>query len=414
MEKRRVVVTGLGTINPIGNNIEETWEAVKAGKCGVNMLQAFDIPDFPIKVAAEVKCDTVDEQIGVKEAKRMDRYTKLALIAAKEAVEDSGIDIEKEDAYRCGVIVSSGIGGLATIEEEQCRGMDRGFEKVSPFFIPSCISNMAAGRIAINHGFKGIATSIVTACASSNNAIGEAFHRIRDGYEEVMLCGGAESTVTPLAVGGFASMKALNKTDDPSRASIPFDAERAGFVLGEGSGILIIEELEHAKARGAKIYFEIVGYGANCDAYHITAPNPEGDAAAKCMEIAVKDAGILPTDIDYINAHGTSTHLNDDCETKAIKKAFGDHAYKLMVSSTKSMTGHLLGGAGAVEAIISGLGLKNSFVPPTIGYKTPDPELDLDYVPNEGRNCDIKYALSNALGFGGHNACVVMKKYEEA
>ena len=341
----------------------------------------------------------------------MDVYCQYACAAAKEAMADSGLEMEKENADRVGCIVSSGIGGLSTIAEEHTKGETKGYNRISPFFIPMAISNMAAGQIAIMFGLKGICTSVVTACASSNNAIGDSFHRIRDGYEDVMVCGGAEGVVMPLAIGGFQSMKALCTSEDPNRASIPFDKERHGFVLGEGAGVLVIEELEHAKARGAKIYAEIVGYGTNCDAYHITAPNPEGEGGAKCMTLAVKDAGLEMTDVDYINAHGTSTSLNDAGETLAIKKAFGDHAYKLMVSSTKSMTGHLLGAAGAVEAIITTLALKNSFVPATINYQIPDEACDLDIVPNEGRNADINVALSNALGFGGHNASLVFKKY---
>ena len=410
---RRVVITGLGTINPLANDVEKTWEAVKQGKCGIVPITHFDTTDFKVKLAAEVKDFDAAETLGLKESKRMDVYCQFACAAAKEAFADSGIDMEKEDADRIGCIVSSGIGGLTTIAEEHSKGEEKGYSRISPFFIPMAISNMAAGQIAIQFGLKGMCTSVVTACASSNNAIGDAFHRIREGYEDVMVCGGAEGSIMPLAIGGFQSMKALCTSDDPNRASIPFDKERHGFVMGEGAGILVIEELEHAKARGAKIYAEIVGYGSNCDAYHITAPNPEGEGGAKCMTLAIKDAGIDPTDIDYINAHGTSTGLNDSGETLAIKKAFGDHAYKLMVSSTKSMTGHLLGAAGAVEGIITSLALRDGFVPATINYLEKDEACDLDIVPNIGRKTDIKYALSNALGFGGHNASIVFKKYGE-
>ena len=408
---RRVVITGMGTVNPLANSVEATWDAVKEGKCGIAPITRFDTTDFKVKLAGEVKNFDPTEVLDPKEAKRMDVYSQYACAAAKEAMADSGLDMEKENADRVGCIVSSGIGGLSTIAEEHTKGETKGYNRISPFFIPMSISNMAAGQIAIMFGLKGICTSVVTACASSNNAIGDSFHRIRDGYEDVMVCGGAEGVVMPLAIGGFQSMKALCTSEDPNRASIPFDKERHGFVLGEGAGILVIEELEHAKARGAKIYAEIVGYGTNCDAYHITAPNPEGEGGAKCMTLAVKDAGLEMSDVDYINAHGTSTSLNDAGETLAIKKAFGDHAYKLMVSSTKSMTGHLLGAAGAVEAVITTLALKNSFVPATINYQVPDEACDLDIVPNEGRTADINVALSNALGFGGHNASLVFKKY---
>lgn len=411
--KRRVVITGLGTINPIGNSVEEAWKNCKAGVCGISEITAFDASEFKVKVAAEVKNFKPEDYIDKKEARRMDRYTQLAVAAANEAVKDSGLDMEKEDADRCGVLVSSGIGGLDTLANEHSRGLERGFEKVSPLFIPMCISNMAAGQIAIAHGFKGMCSCVVTACAGGTNAVGDAFHYIRDGYSEVMLCGGAEATVTPFGIGGFASMKALSLSEDPNRASIPFDKERGGFVLGEGAGILILEEYEHAKARGAKIYGEMVGYGTSCDAYHITAPSPDGSGPAKCMENAVKDAGLALNDIEYINAHGTSTHLNDVGETKAIRMVFGDHADKLMVSSTKSMTGHMLGGTGAVEAIFTTLALKEGFVPATINYQVPDEECDLDIVPNEGRQANIKVAMSNSLGFGGHNACIVIKKFEE-
>ena len=408
---RRVVITGMGTVNPLANSVEETWDAVKQGKCGIGPITHFDTTDLKVKLAGEVKNFDAAEVLGPKEARRMDVYTQYACAAAKEALADSGLDMEKENADRCGCIVSSGIGGLETICIEHSKGEEKGYSKISPYFIPMTISNMAAGQIAIMYGLKGMCTSVVTACASSNNAIGDSFHRIRDGYEDVMVCGGAEGVVIPLAIGGFQSMKALCTSEDPNRASIPFDKERHGFVMGEGAGILVIEELEHAKARGAKIYAEIVGYGTNCDAYHITAPNPEGEGGAKCMALAVKDAGLEMTDVDYINAHGTSTSLNDAGETLAIKKAFGDHAYKHMVRSTKSMTGHLLGAAGAVEGIITTLALRDGFVPATINYREKDEDCDLDIVPNEGRKVDINVALSNALGFGGHNASIVFKKY---
>lgn len=410
MEKRRVVITGMGTVNPLGNCVADTWKAVKAGKCGIGPISHFDTRDFKVKLAGEVKDFNPDELIGPKEARRMDLFTQYAFAAAKEAFEDSGLDMEKENPDKIGCIVSSGIGGLTTIAAEHAKGENKGYGRVSPFFIPMSISNMAAGQIAIAYGLKGMCSSVVTACASSNNAIGDAFHRIRDGYEDVMVCGGSEAVVMELALAGFQSMKALCTSEDPARASIPFDKERQGFVMGEGAGILVIEEYERAKARGARIYAELAGYGANCDAYHITAPNPEAIGGAKCMKLALEDAGLAPKAVDYINAHGTSTPLNDAGESLAIKKAFGDHAYKLMVSSTKSMTGHLLGAAGGLEAIITALALRDGFVPATIGYRVPDEACDLDIVPNEGRNAAIQVALSNALGFGGHNASLVFKK----
>ncbi len=409
---RRVVITGLGTVNPIGNNVKDAWENAKKGVCGIAPITRIDVTNHAVKVAGEVKDFSIEGIIDKKEARRMDLYSQFAMVAAVEAFEDSQLDMEKEDALRCGVIFSSGIGGMETTEANYATGEKRGYDKVSPFYIPMGISNMAAGNIAIRTGFKGMCTCVVTACASSNNAIGDAFHYVRDGYAEVMLCGGSESAITHLGVGGFTSMKALNTTDDPNRASIPFDKERAGFVMGEGAGALILEEYEHAKARGAKIYAEVVGYGATCDAYHITAPCPDGAGGAAAMTMALKDANIAPEQVGYINAHGTSTHLNDAGETMAIKTAFGDHAYKLMVSSTKSMTGHLLGGAGAVEAVFSTMALKDGFIPATINYQVPDEECDLDIVPNEGRNVQVDYALSNSLGFGGHNASVIFKRWE--
>ena len=410
--KRRVVITGMGTINPLGNNVADAWKNVRENVCGIGPITGFDTTAFPVKLAGEVKGFNPDDTIGKKEAKRMDRFTQLAVAAAVEAVEDSKISFENEDTNRCGVIVSSGIGGLSTIEEEHAKGMEKGFARVSPFFIPMAISNMSAGQIALRFGLHGMCSCVVTACAGGNNAIGDAFRHIRDGYADVMVCGGSESCVTELGVGGFASLKALNTTDDVTRASIPFDKERNGFVIAEGAGILVIEELEHALKRGAKIYAELCGYGATCDAYHITAPNPEGEGGAACMSLALQDADMKPEDIDYVNAHGTSTHMNDSCETKAIKKAFGSWAEHLMVSSTKSMTGHMLGGAGAVEAIYTALAVKEDFVPATVNYKVPDEECDLDIVPNEGRNTKVRAAISNTLGFGGHNATIVIRKYE--
>ena len=410
--RRRVVITGLGTVNPVGNNLNDSWENVKKGVCGIGPITRLDVTNHAVKVAGEVKDFSTEGVIDKKDARRMDRYSQLSMVAAVEAFENSGINMENEDASRCGVIFSSGIGGMETTETNFATGQRRGFDKVSPFYIPMTISNMAAGNIAIRTGFKGMCTCVVTACASGTNAVGDAFHYIRDGYAEVMLCGGAESTITDMGIGGFTSMQALNTTDNPNRASIPFDKERSGFVMGEGAGALILEEYEHAVSRGAKIYAEVVGYGATCDAYHITAPSPDGSGGAAAMTMAVKDANITPEQVGYINAHGTSTHLNDAGETAAIKTAFGDHAYKLMVSSTKSMTGHLLGGSGAVEAIFTAMALHDGFIPATINYQVPDEECDLDIVPNEGRNIQVDYALSNSLGFGGHNASILLKKWE--
>lgn len=408
---RRVVITGLGTVNPLGNNVETTWNNVKKGVCGIDEITRIDTTDHAVKLAGEVKNLDVTAVIDKKDARRMDRFAQYAVVAADEAFKQSGLDMEKEDAERCGVIFSSGIGGMEVTEKNYQTGERRGFDKISPFYIPMTIANMGAGNIAIRFGFKGICSSVVTACASGNNAIGDSFHYIRDGYADVMICGGSEAAITDMAIGGFTAMQALNTTTDKNRASIPFDKERAGFVMGEGAGALVLEEYEHAKARGAQIYAEVVGYGATCDAYHITAPCPDGAGGAACMAMAVKDAGIKPEQVGYINAHGTSTHLNDAGETMAIKKTFGEHAYKLMVSSTKSMTGHLLGGSGAVEAVITTLALHDGFIPATINYQVPDEECDLDIVPNEGRNVQVEYALSNSLGFGGHNASILLKKF---
>ena len=409
MEKRRVVVTGLGTVNPVGNTVEESWKGIREGKIGIGEITAFDSSAFSVHLAGEVKDFHPETVFDKRELKHMARFTQFAMIAAEEAMLDSGISgtLPPEEM---GVIVSSGIGGLKTIEEEHTKGEKRGFERVSPFFIPMSISNMAAGEIAIRHKLKGICICPVTACAGGSNAVGDAFHRIRDGYETAMLCGGTEAAISELGIGGFATMKALSPATEVSRASIPFDKERSGFVMGEGSGILILEEREHALQRGAKIYGEIVGYGANCDAYHITSPSPGGEGAAACMELSVKDAVITSSAVDYINAHGTSTHLNDLGETAAVKTVFKERAYSVPISSTKSMTGHLLGAAGAVEAIFSVLALRDGFVPGTMNYQVKDEELDLDYVPNKGREKELRYAMSNSLGFGGHNACLVFKK----
>lgn len=408
---RRVVVTGIGMITPVGNNTSDSWNAVKNGECGIGPITHYDTTGRKVTLAGEVKGYDPAATIDPKELRKMDRFVQFAMTAASEAVEASGIDFASENTERAGVIISSGIGGFATIQSEIIKGNEKGYDRVSPYFIPQIISNMAAGQIAIKYGLNGMCSCVVTACAGGTNAIGDAFHRIRDGYEDVMLCGGTEACITEIGIGGFTSMRALHTGNDPKRASIPFDKDRSGFVMGEGAAVLILEEEEHAKKRGAKIYGEVVGYGANCDANHITAPLEDGSMAAKCLTLALNDANVKPEEIDYINAHGTSTHLNDSGETKAIKLAFSEHAKKLMVSSTKSMTGHLLGAAGAVEAGFSVLALKDGFVPATIGYENFDEECDLDIVPNVGRNEDIKYAVSNSLGFGGHNACLVFKKY---
>ena len=412
MDRRRVVITGLGAVTPVGLTAAESWQAVRSGVCGIGPITQFDASSQKVSLAAEVKGFDADALLGKQEAKRMGRFTQFAMVSAREALADSGLNTEAEDLDRCGVIVSSGIGGLSITEAEHDRGLSRGWDRVSPFYIPTAICNMAAGQIAIDTGFRGMCTCPVTACAGGTNAVGDAFHYIRDGYADVMLCGGTEAAVTPLAIGGFTSMKALSQATDPSRASIPFDAERSGFVLGEGAAILVLEELQHALDRGAHIYAEFVGYGATCDAYHMTAPRPDGSGGAKAMAMAIADAGITPDQVDYINAHGTSTHLNDAGETAAVKMVFGDHARKLFMSSTKSMTGHMLGAAGAVEAMFTALSLRDGYMPATIHYSVPDPECDLDVVPNEGREAQLRYALSNSLGFGGHNGSILLKKWE--
>ena len=412
MDRRRVVITGLGAVTPVGLTAAESWQAVRSGVCGIGPITQFDASSQKVSLAAEVKGFDADALLGKQEAKRMGRFTQFAMVSAREALVDSGLNTEAEDLDRCGVIVSSGIGGLSITEAEHDRGLARGWDRVSPFYIPTAICNMAAGQIAIDTGFRGMCTCPVTACAGGTNAVGDAFHYIRDGYADVMLCGGTEAAVTPLAIGGFTSMKALSQATDPNRASIPFDAERSGFVLGEGAAILVLEELQHALDRGAHIYAEFVGYGATCDAYHMTAPRPDGSGGAKAMAMAIADAGITPDQVDYINAHGTSTHLNDAGETAAVKMVFGDHARKLSMSSTKSMTGHMLGAAGAVEAMFTALSLRDGYMPATIHYSVPDPECDLDVVPNEGREAQLRYALSNSLGFGGHNGSILLKKWE--
>lgn len=413
--KRRVVVTGMGALTPIGNNVDEMWDNAKAGHCGIDEIQAFDTSDFKIKLAGEIKNLNQEDFLSKADVKRFSPFVKYALITANEAMKQSGLVITEENARRCGTLISSGIGSIGSIEQEHLRGMEKGFERVSPYFIPTCISNMAAGAVALAHGLKGKCSCVVTACAGGTNAVGDAFQHIRDGYADVMVCGGTEAAITHLGIGGFASLRGLSPTTDKKRASIPFDKERNGFVMAEGAGILVLEELEFALARGATILGEVLGYGSTCDAYHMTAPDPEAAMATACMLDALADGGLTPDVIDYINAHGTSTSLNDKGETLAIKNAFGEEkARKLLISSTKSMTGHLLGAAGAVEAIFSLKAMSDSFVPPTIGYEIPDPDCDLDIVPNVGREANLEYTMSNSLGFGGHNASLVFKKYHKS
>ena len=410
---RRVVITGMGAVTPVGNNVNDMWEAVKAGKCGIGKITHFNTENSAVKLAGEVKGFDAESIVDKAELRKMDDFTIYALAAADEAVKDSAIDFGKEDTLRCGVILSSGIGGLTTIQRECLRGESKGYDRVSPHFVPMSITNMAAGHVAIRFGLHGMCTCVVTACASGTNAVGDALRQIRDGYQDVIVCGGAESCITDFGIGGFTSMHALSKAEDVNRASIPFDKERSGFVMGEGAGVLILEEYEHALKRGAKIYCEIAGYGSTCDANHVTAPLEDGSMAAQAMTEAVKDAGIKPENIDYINAHGTSTHLNDSTETMAIKTALGEASKKVMISSSKSNIGHLLGAAGAVEAIICTKAIEKGIVPPTINYIEKDEECDLDIVPNEPRKKDIKITMSNSLGFGGHNACIILKKWEE-
>ena len=412
MNRRRVVITGLGAVTPIGLTAPASWQAAKDGVCGVAPITQFDASGLKVRLAAEVKDFDPLVCMTRPESKHMERFTQFAMCAAKEALADAAFDPAQADLDRCGVIVSSGIGGIGLTEREHDKGKEKGWDRVSPFYIPMGICNMAAGQVAIASGFRGMCTCPVTACAGGTNAVGDAFHYIRDGYADAMLCGGTEAAITPLAIGGFSSMKALTQNPDPDRASIPFDAERSGFVMGEGAGVLLLEELEHAQARNAKIYAEVVGYGATCDAYHMTTPAPDGSGGAKAMLMALRDGDTQPEAVDYINAHGTSTVLNDAGETAAVKSVFGAHAYELAMSSTKSMTGHMLGAAGAVEAIFTALSLHDGFLPATIHYQVPDPECDLDVVPNQGRKADVRYAMSNSLGFGGHNGSLLLKKWE--
>lgn len=410
--ERRVVITGMGAITPIGNTVEDYWNGLKEGVCGIDLIKKFDTSEFKVKIAGEVKDFDSDRYMTKKDVKRNDLYAVYALAAGVQAFDDSGLDMEKTEAERVGVIVGSGVGGLMTMEEQVTRLREKGPARVSPMFITMTIGNMAAGNIAIRIGAKGVCEDIVTACSTGTNCIGRAFRDIKHGYLDVCLAGGAEAAICEIGVAGFTNLMALTTEPDPKKACRPFDKERSGFVMGDGAGILVLEELEHAKARGAKIYGEVVGYGATADAYHVTLPDPEGNGAARAILAALDEAGISPEQVGYINAHGTSTHANDAGETKAIKQAFGEElAKKVPVSSTKSMTGHLLGAAGAIEAIACVKALEEGFLPPTINYHVPDEECDLDYIPNEGRKADIMYALSDSLGFGGHNGVLCFKKW---
>ncbi len=411
-EQRRVVVTGLGLVTPLGTGVDKNWEALVAGRSGIKLITRFsNLEFFPTRIAGQVPDFRAEDFIEPKEIKKMDLFIQYSVAAAGMAIQDSGFKMDPDEAERVGVIIGVGLGGIETIEYYTKALLEGGPRKISPFFIPKVISNLAPGQIAIRHGAKGVNWTPTSACASGNHAIGEAFHLVRRGLQDAVIAGGAESAITPLGVGGFSAMKALStRNEEPERASRPFDKDRDGFVMAEGSGVLILEERERALKRGAKIYAEIIGYGANGDAYHVTAPAPGGEGAARCMALALKDAGIKPDDVDYINAHGTSTEYNDINETQAIKKVFGERAYKIPVSSTKSMTGHLLGAAGAVEGVYSVLALCNGILPPTINYENPDPECDLDYVPNQPRKADIKVTLSNSFGFGGTNACVIFRR----
>ncbi|VDG72084.1 3-oxoacyl-[acyl-carrier-protein] synthase 2 [Clostridium carnis] len=408
---RRVVITGMGAVTPIGNNVNEFWSNAKEGKLGIDFIKLLDNDLIDVKIAGEVKDFNPEPIISKKETKRLDRAEQFGLYAADEAIKNSGLDLEKEDLDKIGVIIGSGIGGLGTIEAEGTKFYTGASKRVSPFFIPMAISNLVAGNVAIKYGLRGTCTAVVTACATGTNSIGDAYRLIKHGYENVMLAGGAEAPITRIGVGGFNGMKALNTSNNPEKASIPFDKNRSGFVMGEGAGVVVLESLEHAQARGANIIAELVGYGTTCDAYHITSPAPDGSGAAKAMKQAIDEAGIKPEDVSYINAHGTSTALNDKFETAAIKTVFGDET-KVAISSTKSMTGHLLGAAGAIETIVCAKAVQEDFIPPTIGYETPDEELDLDYVPNVGRKEKVEYALTNSLGFGGHNATLLLKKWK--
>ena len=410
--KRRVVVTGLGVVHSLGNDVQTFWNAIKEGKNGIKKVTKFDTSEFPTKVGAQIDDFDSSRYIDRKEAKRMDLFTQYAIVASQQAVDMAGLDFSKIDPFRAGVFIGSGIGGMETLEEK-CRILfEKGPKKVSPFFVPMMIANMASGMVAIRFGIKGPNACVVTACATSNHSIGDAMRVIQNGEADVMITGGSEAALTPLGYAGFCAMRAMSTNEDPETACRPFDKNRDGFVMGEGAGILVLEEYEHAVKRGATILAELAGYASTGDAYHITAPDPDCLAGIMCIRNALKDAGIAPEEVDYFNAHGTSTPLNDPSETKCIKEVFGEHARKLAISSTKSMTGHLLGAAGGIEAVISVMAIKDGFIPPTINLREPDPECDLDYVPNVGRKADVKFVVSNALGFGGHNSALVFRKIE--
>lgn len=410
---RRVVVTGMGAVTPIGNNVNDFWDGILNNKVGIDKITKFDTENFRVKLAAEVKDFNAKDYMDFKAAKRMDPFSQYAVVAAFEAMKDAGLEMEKEDAYKVGVSVGCGVGSLQAIEKETSALLNKGPSRINPMFVPMMITNMASGNISIQTGAKGKSINVVTACATGTNSIGEAFRTIQYGDADVMFAGGTEGAVTALGIGGFMALKALSTTEDRLRASIPFDKDRNGFVMGEGAGVVILESLEHAKSRGAKILAEVVGYGTSSDAFHITSPAEDGSGAAKAMENAINDAGIAKEDVTYINAHGTSTHHNDLFETYAIKRAFGEHAYNLKINSTKSMVGHLLGAAGAVEFITCVKEINEGYIHPTVGLENEDEELDLNYVKHTGIKEDIKYALSNSLGFGGHNASLLVKKFED-
>ncbi|MCL6633776.1 MAG: beta-ketoacyl-ACP synthase II [Alicyclobacillus herbarius] len=410
--KRRVVITGLGAVTPLGNDVSTFWDNLVAGRSGISRIESFDVSNLPVQIAGQVKEFEVEKYLDPKEARRIDRFAQFAIAAAAQALKDSGLDINEENADRVGVYIGSGIGGIQTLLENHIVLRERGPRRVSPFMIPMMIANMASGHVSILTGARGPNSASVSACATSTNAIGDAYKIIERGAADAMLAGGSEAAIVDLAIAGFANMKALStRNDEPTRASRPFDKDRDGFVMSEGAGVLMLESLEHALARGARIYAEIVGYGMSGDAYHITATPPDGSGAYRAMREALRDAGLRPEDVDYINAHGTSTELNDKSETLAIKELFGEHAYRLAISSNKSMIGHMLGAAGGVEAVATVKTLVEGILPPTINYETPDPECDLDYVPNQARQAQPRVAMSNSFGFGGHNAAIILKKY---
>jgi 3-oxoacyl-[acyl-carrier-protein] synthase II len=411
---QRVVVTGMGVMTALGRDLETFWGNLMEGKSGVSLVESMDVSEYPTKIAASIKDFNPEDYLDRKEARRMDRFVQFAVVTSMAAVKDADLKIgENADPERVGVYVGSGIGGLLTWEEQHTILMEKGPKRVSPFFIPMMIANMASGQISMVTGAKGPNSTAVTACATGTHSIGDSFRIIKNGEADVMICGGAEATISQMGMAGFCALRAMStRNDEPERASRPFDSERDGFVMGEGSGIVVLESLEHAQKRGARIYAEVIGYGMSADAHHMTDPAPGGEGAARCMKSAIKSAGLQPEDVDYINAHGTSTGVGDKSETAAVKTVFGDYAYKLPVSSTKSMTGHLLGAAGGVEAVIIALTLQNGVIPPTINLENPDPELDLDYVPNKPRQADVRIAMSNSFGFGGHNATIILKKYE--